>query len=360
MANIPITVLMPVYNAEDYLERTINSILEQTFQDFEFLIIDDGSTDKSPDILKSFKDPRISIIHQDNKGIASALHLGIQLANGEYIARMDNDDESLPYRLEVQKAVLDKNLEVSLVYGLHDVIDKQGHLIRRRQGLGFSPIITKWLLIWSNYLTHPTVMIRTKFLREHNLNYHPQKSGAEDYDFWNRLIWISDFFFIPQVLLRYRVHEKSMCRDNSDNKRFDLYAGVILENFERYGIKISKEIAEELAVISSGTGVNPLTYPYQYLPDCLSNLMKDLSSKFIGLMLIQPNELFPVQAKQMIRWARYLLHVSKKCSTHLLTMSFRLHKSILFSRYFFLTVIALLLPKKALSWINKKRTRSLI
>ena len=108
---------MPVYNSERYVARAVKSILDQTFRDFEFLVINDGSTDRSIDIIREFNDPRIRVIDTENQGVAAALRLGMEMARGTYIARMDADDESLPNRLEIEKHCLDAHPEVAVVHG---------------------------------------------------------------------------------------------------------------------------------------------------------------------------------------------------------------------------------------------------
>lgn len=360
MAEIPITVLMPVYNAGIYLAKSIETILGQTYGDFEFLIIDDGSTDNSSEILQSYRDSRIKIIRQDNQGVAASLRLGVELSQGEYIARMDADDESLPDRLEIQKKAMDRNREVALCYGRHDLMDEQGHFLRPCQKDGFSNVVTKWLLIWNNVLTHPTVMIRKKTLQENNLNYRLETNGAEDFDLWNRLSLVGEFLFLPQVLLRYRLHPNSVNRINSGKRQFRGYSIVIRENFQRYGLTVSAELAEELVIISGQTRENSLTYPYRNLPDRLLFLLEELSGRFSQLISIQPQALSCIQAEQLVRWSRCLLQSSKKAAFNLLKKAFQLHGKVALNRIFILTLSALLLPKSTLTWINNTRTRPLI
>jgi glycosyltransferase involved in cell wall biosynthesis len=360
MADIPITVLMPVYNAGIYLAKSIDTILGQTYRDFEFLIIDDGSTDSSSEILHSYRDSRIRIIRQENQGVAAALHLGVDLSQGEYIVRMDADDESTPDRLEIQKKTMDRNPQVVLCYGLHDLMDEQGHFLRTCQKNDFSNVVTKWLLIWNNILTHPTVMIRKKTLQENNLNYRLETNGAEDFDLWNRLSFYGDFLFIPQVLLRYRLRPGSVNRVNLGERQFRGYSIVIQENFKKFGLPISPELADELVVISGQTPRNPITYSYRFLPEVLLVLSEDLAQRFSERMSVELNEILPILAGQMVRWARFLLHHSKKSSFNLLKNAFRLNRQLTLNHIFLLTLFALLLPQRTLKRINIKRSRPLI
>jgi glycosyltransferase involved in cell wall biosynthesis len=360
MTETPVTVLMPVYNAQAYLSRAIDSILRQTFGEFEFLIIDDGSTDDSAAILHSYRDNRIRIIHQKNQGVAASLRLGVDLARGEYITRMDADDESLPDRLAIQRKALDENPLGVLAYGLHDLIDEQGNLLRSNQGAGYSDGTAKWLLLWMNIFTHPTVMMRTQALRTRQINYRNETNGAEDFDLWNRLSLAGTFLFTPKVLLRYRLNPNSVNRADREDRQFHGYSVVIRENFSRYGLSISSELAEELVVISGQTNRNPLTFPYQHLPEKLHSLSKELLRKFNQTLSIAPNELASVQSDQWIRWARYFLHCSKENSIKLLLNAFLLHPRVLFGRIFLLTSVSLLLPEKISMRVNRWRTRPLI
>jgi glycosyltransferase involved in cell wall biosynthesis len=357
---IPVTVLMPVYNGQSYLEQAVESILRQTFKEFEFLIIDDGSTDKTPEILHSYSDERIRIIRQENQGVAAALRLGIDKAKGQYIARMDADDESLPPRLEIQKRFLDQNPEAVLGYGLHDLMNEQGDIIQNRQGVGFSNGVTKWLLIWMNVFTHPSVIIRTKALRENQINYRLETNGAEDFDLWNRLSFCGDFLFIPEVLLKYRIHPNSVNRRDLGERQFRSFSLVVQENFNRLGLPIQRAFAEELVVISGQTLKNPLSYPYRYLPQALHGFSEAVFKRFSSVFSFNSRELFPVRAGQLVRWARCLLPRSKKASFRLISQAVKLHQSVILNRIFFLTFLSLLLPIRALQLVNEKRSRPLI
>jgi glycosyltransferase involved in cell wall biosynthesis len=122
-----VSVVMSVYNGEKYLCEAIDSILNQTFENFEFLIVNDGSTDRTLEILQSYRDPRIKVINNErNIGLTASLNKGLKIAKGEYVARMDADDVSFPHRLEQQKAFLDRNPRVAMVGSWAEVIDESG------------------------------------------------------------------------------------------------------------------------------------------------------------------------------------------------------------------------------------------
>jgi len=202
--NPKVTVLMPVFNGEQYLREALQSILSQTFGDFEFLIIDDGSTDRSVEIIHSYHDPRIHLVRNEkNRGVIAALNRGIELAHGEYVARMDCDDISLPQRLHRQVAFMDTHPEIGVCgtwfrrFGGPDpVVDRPptdpdkircGHFFNSRLG-------------------HPTVMMRTHVFRQHALYFDKSYPHAEDFELWVRTLAFFDIANIGEVLLLYRVH----------------------------------------------------------------------------------------------------------------------------------------------------------
>ncbi|MDH3692561.1 MAG: glycosyltransferase, partial [Gammaproteobacteria bacterium] len=323
MASAPVTVLMPVYNREEYVGDAIRSILSQTYADFEFLIINDGSTDNSREIIASYSDERIKVLDTENKGWASALRTGVSQAKGRYIARMDSDDISLPKRLEQQNDYLDQNPNVAFVHSLVDYIDPNGELIRRRVGHCFSDIETKWHLLWRNVVVHPAVMLRSSVLKKHNLNYLSDRYRADDFDLWNRLARVGDIHCIPEVLLRYRIHGDSATRTNAMKAQFDVYRDVIKDNWAAYGKNITRATAADLAVISSGTQIDARYYQYDHLIDNLHIILSEIDEKFRLYHGIDREQLDAAQASQLISWARYMLSTSKLYAAKLLFIGFR-------------------------------------
>ncbi|OMQ09871.1 glycosyltransferase [[Flexibacter] sp. ATCC 35103] len=197
-----ITVLMPVYNCELYVKEAVDSILNQTFSDFEFIIIDDASTDSTVSIIKSYNDPRIQLIEKpQNSGYTNSLNNGLSIAKGEYIARMDGDDISLPERFAKQVAFLDANPGIILCGTLYQIIGKNkisDHPLSHEE--------IKVKLISGCYIAHPTVMIRKTVLEQNKVEYDVKKEPAEDYDLWSRLAFLGELANIGEVLLYYREH----------------------------------------------------------------------------------------------------------------------------------------------------------
>lgn len=345
---------MPVYNAERYLATAIQSILDQTFSDFEFLIVNDGSTDGSARIVRGFNDPRIRLVETENQGVAAALNLGVKLARGEYLARMDADDESLPQRLAVQKELLDRRPDVALVHSWVDYIDVEGRLVRTRLGNGQSSAVTKWLLLWQNVPFHPTVMLRTAALREKGINYRLEMNRAEDFDLWNRLAAAGEFLFIPQSLVRYRVHESSVTRGHPQHEQFEAYRRVVHENFARYGLVLDRRVSADIAVISGGAKINPITYRYDALRGVLHKLFEELARRFVAAQRVAAAELAAVQAEQLTRWARFMLGTSRGYAARLLWCAVRKRPGAAAAALFWAVLLSLILPR---AWVGRIAAR---
>jgi glycosyltransferase involved in cell wall biosynthesis len=207
MQNQPlISVLMPVYNCENYILEAVESILQQTYSNFEFLIIDDCSTDKTVEIIKSLNDDRIQLIQKHkNTGYTNSLNFGIQIAKGEYIARMDGDDISLPARFEKQIAFMEANVDVVVCGTAFEVLHNSFYI-----PVAESNNEIKVGMLQKCQIGHPTVMMRNSFLKKHQLFYNSNMEPAEDYDLWVRMIHLGKFHNLQESLLKYRVHDKQV------------------------------------------------------------------------------------------------------------------------------------------------------
>lgn len=201
-----ISVLMPAYNAEKYISEAIESILNQTFFDFEFIIINDGSTDNTVNIIKSYHDDRIILIdNQQNMGLVSVLNQGLKLASGEYIARMDADDISLPERFMKQIKFMDKHSQVGVLGTWFHIF---GDKINRLEKKPKYPKLKDFII--TSPVGHPTVMMRKTFLDKYHLQYDPAYAHAEDYELWVRAVKYMKFANLPEVLLNYRWSESNV------------------------------------------------------------------------------------------------------------------------------------------------------
>lgn len=206
-----ISVLMPVYNAATYVAQAVESILTQTFTDFEFLIIDDGSTDRSLSILQRYaeQDSRIRLISRPNTGYVIALNEMLAQAQGEFLARMDADDRALPTRFRRQVEFLRQHPEVVCVGGGHEVIDHKGRLLTRLTLPTDDAAIQREALAGHGSICHPCAMIRRSALVAIG-GYDAALMPAEDLDLWLRLGEMGQLANLSESILQYRLHLQSV------------------------------------------------------------------------------------------------------------------------------------------------------
>ncbi|MBC7413296.1 MAG: glycosyltransferase, partial [Bacteroidia bacterium] len=198
-----LSVIMPVYNAAIYLREAIDSVLNQTFVDYEFFIIDDKSTDESVAIINSYSDPRIILIQKTvNTGYTDSLNAIIPLCKGKYIARMDADDVCVADRFLRQYNYLESNSN-TLVLGTNYDIIGNATLV---PNVPISGNEVKLFALTQSPVAHPSVMVRTILFTQYNLTYNKAFEPAEDYDLWTRVLELGAIQNLPQVLLHYRIH----------------------------------------------------------------------------------------------------------------------------------------------------------
>ena len=212
-SNVPplISVCMPVYNAERYLAEAIESILGQTFRDFEFLIIDDGSTDRSLAILERYaaRDARIRLSSKPNAGYVVRLNEMLHQARGDLIARMDADDVALPERFARQVEFLRSHPEVDVVGGAQEHIDSKGYPLTVHYDPQGHEEISELAMSGACPINHPSVMMRRKALLAVG-GYRVEMMPAEDLDLWLRMGERGRLANLPDVIMRYRVHDSSV------------------------------------------------------------------------------------------------------------------------------------------------------
>ena len=196
---------MPVYNSERYLPIAIESILAQTFRDFEFIIVNDGSTDSSLEIIQRFQgmDPRIRILDLPHQGITKSLNSAIRLAQGKYIARMDTDDISMPERFEKQYQYMEAHPEIAVCGSGVLIIDEEGDVIKKDRVICSPEKIEKRHLSGKCSLKHPSVIIRADVLRKVN-GYNEDLPYAQDFDLWLRIGEIGKLENLREPLIKYR------------------------------------------------------------------------------------------------------------------------------------------------------------
>lgn len=206
-----VSVLMPVYNVkEEYLRASIESILNQTFTDFEFIILDDCSSNNVEEIVKSYGDDRIRFYrNSENLGIAKSRNKLMDLARGEYSALMDNDDISHSERLKKQVDFLDNNPDISILSTAYETFPEK-HIIVHPKSVRYLDLFRCCVI------THPSVMYRTGSLREYKLKYKESYICSQDYELWARAIRYLKIANLDSVLLRYRLNPKSITQKRQD------------------------------------------------------------------------------------------------------------------------------------------------
>jgi glycosyltransferase involved in cell wall biosynthesis len=233
MQTAKVTVLMPVYNTAPYLKAAIDSILTQTFTDFELLIIDDASTDGSVDTVKTYTDARIKLIEKpQNTGYTNSLNLGLELATGQYVARMDSDDISLPERFAKQVAFMDAHPEVGVcgtwikTFGCPQPAVIQYPTSHDRIAIQ---------LFSSSQFAHPSVMIRKSILAGQPVRYDQDMEPTEDFDLWVRLSRVTQLANLPEVLLHYRFHQGQVSATRR-SRQIEKFNQVRLKQLAELGI----------------------------------------------------------------------------------------------------------------------------
>ncbi len=216
-----VSVLMAVYNGEKYLRESIDSILHQTFRDFEFVIVDDCSTDSTPGILAEYanSDQRVRVLRNEtNRGLAKSLNVGIAASQGEYIARMDADDVCILTRLAEQVSYLESHPESPFVASAAYYINERGV----RTGFRPAPIGTctlKLTLTLANPLIHPSVIFRADTARELNgYSEEDQHRFSEDSEFWSRIVLCGKARALPQPLVDVRLYPSSVSAVNGEEQ----------------------------------------------------------------------------------------------------------------------------------------------
>jgi glycosyltransferase involved in cell wall biosynthesis len=250
-----VTVLMPVYNAGRYLRPAIQSILQQTFRDFELLIVNDASTDGCQDVLRSFPDNRIRVLeNKNNLGLAHSLNRGLQVAAGELIARQDADDLSHPERLEAQVQVLRAHPDIALVGTQAIIIDEFGRYKRVLLDRPHEHIAIKWDLLFDNSFVHTSVMFRKTIVRDNLGGYDPSYAACEDYELWSRIAEVCHVANLSRHLVSHRVHSSSKREGTEHSVKMQDITKVVKRNAEAMFGKgfLSENESFLLAEFSSG------------------------------------------------------------------------------------------------------------
>lgn len=237
-----VTVFMPVYNSGKYLVEAIESILRQTYRNLELLIVDDGSTDHSIEIIETFADPRIRLIKNDqNRGIPFTRNVGLKEARGKYLAIMDSDDISHPERIERQVAYLENHPAIDVVGTFYVQFSENR---KKKVAVPFiQPEELKLMLLFYNPIANPSVIMRKETLDKYQLRYDEDYFVAQDYQLWSQLIKVGNICILPEYLLFYRFGHENISKKSNEKKRQQrkkLIDRIHIDLLSYYGIPLDE------------------------------------------------------------------------------------------------------------------------
>jgi glycosyltransferase involved in cell wall biosynthesis len=317
--NPTITVFMPVYNGERFIRDAIASILQQSFEDFELLIINDASTDRTVKIVETYTDPRIKLIHNEtNLSVCPTRNRGLDLARGKYIACLDSDDISFPTRLEKQKIFLDDNQNIALVGSWAEIIDKNGNSQGIKTFLTDSPLI-KWKLLFCNTFINSSIMFRKNSVLSLQ-GYDPAYDSTEDYDLCSRISFQHELTNIPEVLVKWRTWEGNLTSSRTGEQK-ELARKISRRNLQHvWGETVDIRVLESFKLLYSGVKadfsnkrMNELVSHRNVLIDrfiekynyedrsVVKNLRVEITTHLFSL-IIRANNTWPVKLKQLFVW----------------------------------------------------------
>lgn len=247
-----VSVIMPAYNAEKFISKAIRSILDQTYGNFELIIVDDCSTDRTMDIVRTFDDSRIKIYHNDhNRGIAYSRNYALEMSKGKYIAIMDDDDISFANRLQDQVVFLEENEEFGVVGGKVQNIDKDDNIIYEPADVLKNPLFIKVNFLFKCIFHNSEMMFRRQLIDEYNIRYRDNCYGMEDFCFWIECSKKVKMTNLDNLMLKHRYHEAtetSRVKREEYPQRIQLYDNLQKLSFALSGFELSDE---EFAVINT-------------------------------------------------------------------------------------------------------------
>ena len=229
-----VSFIVAVYNEEDHILKSINSIINQTYNHLEIIVVDDCSHDETKNILASIKDKRLKVIrNNENLGLTKSLNIAIKHTNGQYLARQDSDDYSAAHRIETQIRFLKDNPNVKLVGSDYFVVDYNGKKIKTRNNFPITHEEICFYSIFDNPFVHSTVLIDSSIVDKSCLFYNEDYKTSQDYELWLKIIEEHSTFNINEKLVYFRFHNRSLS-SSYNQKSFSLIRKLLLGNFEKY------------------------------------------------------------------------------------------------------------------------------
>jgi glycosyltransferase involved in cell wall biosynthesis len=307
-----ISVVLPVYNCSLYIEEAINSILNQTIQDFEIIVIDDYSTDETVAIVQSINDSRIKLIlKEENKGLIDSLNIGFKEAKGKYIARMDGDDISLPSRFKKQLEVLE-NTDIKVCGCWLQRFGKSNVLIRHKE---YHDEIVAHLLL-SCSMSMGSVMFDRKTFE--TFSFDESKKHVEDYDFWARVAWSGKFYNIQEVLYNYRAHDTQVTQLYNDMQRQgDIGIKLFLFKKLKYNTEMfSDEMISKMLLLNKPIEIKEFKLFLKWLKELI--LLNRKSQVFSSIELVKVLKIIKRSILFSLYFEKTSIGITKKWRTKVL------------------------------------------
>ncbi len=283
-----VSVIMPAYNGEKYIGKAIQSVLCQTYQNFELIIVDDRSTDNTLGEIERINDSRIKVIKNEmNHGIAYSTNLGVANSNGKYIALLDDDDEAFPERLEKQVMFLEDNGDIAILGGKTVLINQNGDIIKYGGTPRNNPKLIRAILLFRCMdFMNSTVMYRKDFILKNKLSYNDNCYGMQDYKFYIDSSKVGNITTIDEYLLKHRLHDNNETVKQLDNlKRKELYAKFQRDSIASSGFILTD--GEMQCINRVITEVNPhcsSKEEFIFLYDIFSKMVKQGKEKEIDYL----------------------------------------------------------------------------
>lgn len=325
MENPEISIILPVFNGELFLKDSIDSILNQTFKNFELIVINDGSTDKSEFIIKNYNDSRIKYFSQENKGLAESLNFGLKIAKGKYIARQDADDISIADRLEKQFNFLENNKSIGLVGTWAQIINEKSEKLNHFHKHPTTNNEICFFLLFNNPFVHSSVMFKQEIINECGLYNSSLHHLIQDYNYWFQISKKYKLANIPENLILYREVNLGISKTTKN------YHEVVMNESIQYMLEIIKGNFNEISNFSAlYHHCYKLLKPNYSLSEALSVLKKLKENFKTSFNLNNHDCLFINTYEAKIKRSFYNFKIYHDKSTLFEKISFRILRKILF------------------------------
>lgn len=336
--NRKVSIIMPVYNGESYLHEAITSILSQSFTDFEFVMIDDGSDDRSWEVMQSFEDPRIRLERNEiNMGLIATLNRGIKLAKGDFIARMDCDDVSLPDRLKMQVDFLDKNPDIGMVGTDYSMIASDGTPWNPPKSFDVptESDLIEWKLYFSCCVCHASMMVR-KTVYSHLGGYQNDFVHAEDYDLFLRAVSSTKIASLPDVMYKVRKHQGNVSEMYKKKQKYSADIAVQQALYRTLGTSISLDIVRGFRNSSLIIDLEDAITVANLVTDLCNSLIKSKNISFFNRVKIRNDairKIYDIYANYTKKSIFFLMTIVKLSFKVNILQSLLILQSILVNRF---------------------------